>query len=616
MTSRLRWWRDRSIPPDEGGQAIVIIAFIMIALILFAGLALDAATIYAGQTRLKRAVDAAALAAVVELPNDVTARERSEQFMLANGFDVDDPQRVPLFQTQRIPASGYLQWAITATHRVPLNFLPVINFDHVDVTQGAVAEYRSLVDIYTSQTGGVGILGPVNLAIWGQWSNPRWGDVFSPQCWSCTTDDGATCNEVLTINDAGDVFDCPPGSWGPDVPDGFNPDHTELYNQFGEGYPFRLHIPPGYAEDEVQIEILDPDGYNMPIENVVEITTLGGDPVMVPLNEIDCDPSPGTPATENDQRDACLLANEDGNPYWFMRLDENRCFYTEDEGRPASYNEACNTQTEYRLFYYRQLADKSIVRRNIGSTYIGYADDDDDSAGTDMEWVVAWAVDISCNDGVYLGEECPPGPAQCCDVPDIVEGTDGTRSLRLEVDGVSGYSKNGFDIWAGPPPTSTIPTNVNERNVHLLLEENRGAHDSGGVVTYGSGYLPFTVNHSEPVTLTLAYVPPEAHGVKLNLYHFDNDSGSAAAPQAIDYYLFGVGEWHEVGTLSREGTFSTSDDYVYQPPSNRDHDSLPIPDEFYGAYLQALYQTEFLDSSSWRMEYEGVVGDVFVRLIR
>ena len=145
--------RGNPILRDEQGQAIVIIAFALIALVLFAGLALDAATIYAGQSRLKRAVDAAALAGVIELPSEAAAGARTRQFMLANGFDTDpDGGVISLFETSRLLSTEYMQWAVTATHRVPLHFLPLINFTHADVTEVAVAEYRSMVDIYTTQT--------------------------------------------------------------------------------------------------------------------------------------------------------------------------------------------------------------------------------------------------------------------------------------------------------------------------------------------------------------------------------------------------------------------------------------------------------------------------------
>jgi hypothetical protein len=570
-------------PPlsEEQGQAIIVIALAMIALFLFAGLALDAATVYAGQSKLKRAIDAAALAGVVELPNEEAAEARTRQFMQGNGFDVGDQEVLPLFETARIPSTEYLQWAVTATHRVPLHFLPIIDFNYAEVTEVAVAEYRSWVDIYTTQTGGRGIVGPVNLSNWGQYSNPRWGDAFTPICWTCDS----SC----------------PASAGTDpatCPDGPNPDHTELYNEFGQGYPFRIHIPPAYDSNEVQIELLDPDGYNRDINTDVTIKHPDGTMDVIDDEDIDCNPHGGGPS-DNDRRDACLVETGDQeNPYWFLRMDENRCFSENNGGRPsAGYTPAYNTQTEYRLYYHRQLPDQSIMREEI-STYEGGAND----LTTDMQWVVAWTIDIDCGDGA-------------CDVPDIAVTEDGSRSLYLEVDGVTGWSENGFDLWAGPTTTDTVPLNVNERNLYLL--NNPWSHDSGGIVTFGSGYLPLNVNldaASEPMTVTFAYVPPAAAGVGINVFHFDNDAGSLG--QAIHYYLQGVDEWHYEGTLSLNGTWSTSHDYDYQPPGSRDHDSAEVPEEFYGGYLKARYNTSFLDTSSWRLEYEGVVGDMFVRLIQ
>ncbi len=577
-------WKASSIVQDERGQAIVVIAFALVALVLFAGLALDAATVYAGQSRLKRAVDASALAGVIELPNEPASESRTRQFMLGNGLDPADPQVISLFETARIPSTQYMQWAVTATHRVPLHFLPIVNFRYAEVTEVAVAEYRSMVDIYTTQTGGRGIVGPVNLSNWGKYSNPRWGDAFTPLCWTCASGcsaDGGT--------DPSNPAKCPAGP---------NPDRSELYNEFGQGYPFRIHIPPGYASNRVQIELLDPDGYNQPIVGPVTIKRLDGSTTVVPLSSIDCNPYGGG-ANDNDRRDACmLLTGDQANPYWFLRMDENRCFSHLDGGRPSGgYNEAYNTQTEYRLYYHKEMADHSIMRQDLG-TYVGGAND----ASTDLKWVVAWNVDVNCGDGY-------------CDVPNIVVNEDGSRSLYLEVDGVSGWSENGFDLWAGPPPTDTIPTNVNERNIYLI--NNPSSHDSGGIVTYGSGYLPLNVNlnaAAQPIEVTFAFVPPEAAGVDINVFHFDNDAG--ALGQAIDYYLEGVSEWHHRGTLSLNGTWSTTQNYVYQPPATRDHDSLAVPTEFYGGYLKARYRTDFLDTSSWRLEYGGVVGDMFVRLIQ
>ena len=56
-------------PLNEKGQSIIIITFAFLGLIAMLGLALDLGLVYIEQTRIKRAVDAATLAGVVELPS-------------------------------------------------------------------------------------------------------------------------------------------------------------------------------------------------------------------------------------------------------------------------------------------------------------------------------------------------------------------------------------------------------------------------------------------------------------------------------------------------------------------------------------------------------------------
>ena len=52
---------------SEEGQSIVIIALILVALLVFAGIAVDVGFIFARNSQLQAAVDAAALAGVPEL---------------------------------------------------------------------------------------------------------------------------------------------------------------------------------------------------------------------------------------------------------------------------------------------------------------------------------------------------------------------------------------------------------------------------------------------------------------------------------------------------------------------------------------------------------------------
>ena len=71
---------------NQKGQSIVIMAFAFIGLIAMLGLALDLGLVYIERTQIKRAVDAATLAAVVELPNEENAYLRAIAYLDENGY--------------------------------------------------------------------------------------------------------------------------------------------------------------------------------------------------------------------------------------------------------------------------------------------------------------------------------------------------------------------------------------------------------------------------------------------------------------------------------------------------------------------------------------------------
>ena len=74
----------------ESGQSIVILVFAFVGLVAMLGLALDLGLLYVERIRLKRAVDAAALAGVVELPDEEQAMARGIEYLQLNGYDVGD----------------------------------------------------------------------------------------------------------------------------------------------------------------------------------------------------------------------------------------------------------------------------------------------------------------------------------------------------------------------------------------------------------------------------------------------------------------------------------------------------------------------------------------------
>lgn len=521
---------------SEGGQAIVIITVAMIVFIALLGLALDLGVIFVRRVQLSRAVDAAALAAVTELPNLEAAETVATEFFHANGFPNVDPAVIAGAGT--LTTTNCL--TVTATLTQSLFFMPIFGYDEALIPALAVAEYKSPVEMFVSQTGESGVEGVVNLSVFGPNTWTNYGDAFTP------------------------LYSDDPGTP--------NPYRDEMDGK----YTFRILIPPGFDDDHPRlfVEILDPDCYNRPNPPgdppEVEVRLVGGGTATRAL-----------PSDSRDRKNGCLIPTGDpANEYWFWRMDENR----EPFGNSNSYTAAYNTTTRYTLYY----EDAEGSRHDLATYTKGGAESD---ADTDLKWTLPAGfnpcVDADSTNCSY-----------CC--PDIAVAENGARSLFLEVEAIDGSSENGFDIWAGPQ--RALPKNVNERNVMLL--ENPELQSSGGVVVTAIGYLPLNVNTDTTFTVTLAYIPPEKAGVYIKVSNFDNDCpcGSACeaeqdAPRCVsgwgcrglDFYLEGVPDFHEYGIISRGNKWGEN---IFQ-----------IPDNFFGGYLRAVYLTSQTDTSSWRAEY-------------
>ena len=74
----------------EEGQSLIIFAFAILGLIAMMGLALDLSLVYIERVRISRTADAAALAAVVELPFEEEAIRRAVEFIELNGYTRDE----------------------------------------------------------------------------------------------------------------------------------------------------------------------------------------------------------------------------------------------------------------------------------------------------------------------------------------------------------------------------------------------------------------------------------------------------------------------------------------------------------------------------------------------
>jgi len=234
------------------------------------------------------------------------------------------------------------------------------------------------------------------------------------------------------------------------------------------------------------------------------------------------------------------ITKKDINPYWFLRIDENRGRGSAPGnggcGSPSSYNEAFNTRTTYQLYYYRQSSDGSIQRVNL-SSYTGQTGDgvrDNGDHNTDMRWVTPGdtagvPVDAGSPNSFVLNVSEDNAVS---DVPNImVELSTGVRYIYMDVTAISGASENGYEIWAGPS-TYAVNDDVNGRNIELIT--NPGAHTSKGVIVYGTGNLPMNSNTNNAVDIPLIYVGPEYAGQEIFIRLFDSDTG--ARPPVVFYF--------------------------------------------------------------------------------
>ena len=199
----MRRWGCRAAPSQgfaskEAGQSLVIVAFAFLGLVAMMGLAIDLGFLYIERIHMKRAVDAAVLAGVVELPDEEQAMARAIEYLRMNGFDIGvgardvavavmgctrnspsaqlstlvnrttpytyiaaavDPPRVTFlldtysFQTEHTCNKDQKQFgtaskiAITGTVRVPMHFMALFGFEDVPTEDNAIAQNITNLDV-------------------------------------------------------------------------------------------------------------------------------------------------------------------------------------------------------------------------------------------------------------------------------------------------------------------------------------------------------------------------------------------------------------------------------------------------------------------------------------
>jgi len=162
----------------EEGIALVWLAITLVLLIGMAGFGLDLGWIYLNTARTQKAVDAAALAGVVNLPGFIAQAEiDADDAAVANGYDPDGADTLTV-----TPLADNKLHAELRTQIDPI-FLGVLGFDHFNITREATAEYIKPVPLGNpNNCFGCPGVGDSWAAISSQFIHKEHGDPYSTQC--------------------------------------------------------------------------------------------------------------------------------------------------------------------------------------------------------------------------------------------------------------------------------------------------------------------------------------------------------------------------------------------------------------------------------------------------
>ena len=129
-------YRRRTRLKGEQGYVLIMAALLLLPLLAFTGFAVDVGSWYTYANRMQRAVDAAALAGVVWMPNDEKAEQVALETAKANGFDA---AAADIDITVTPVGSRRLRVYIHDTS-VPMYFSSLF-IHNVDIERQALAEY-------------------------------------------------------------------------------------------------------------------------------------------------------------------------------------------------------------------------------------------------------------------------------------------------------------------------------------------------------------------------------------------------------------------------------------------------------------------------------------------
>ncbi len=408
-------------------------------------------------------------------------------------------------------------------------------------------------------------------------------------------------------------------------------------------YRFRLRIPADYPDNIVRVELLDPDSINQ-AENVAEVvhsqTAQLTDPAQFPNYPVEMT------CSINNQKNVCYIdtgeANLVGsngitydhiNALWFMRVDENRGIGTDACASFPGYSPQTNTQTLFQLSYYTHPENGTSNQVVLGS-YTGQVGDsvrDNGDHDTDLRWVSPGAAQ-SFDQPTFVPAEAGSFEVDLTqDVSNIqVDPLTGEKVLYLDVTSLSGGSKNGFAIWAGPDDyANSIPSHVNDRNLYIL--NNPGSHAGKGIKVEAVENLPRQSSVSDHINFPVVDLGPEYAGQTITVTMFDLDVGTRppvrffmdtlafspddSAEDGINHALtdWAVSYGGSVDPLGRcfsGGASYTAECnnawinpvYTITLPSEQNCDSPETCMPFYGGQLQTRFRGGMADAHVWHVD--------------
>jgi Flp pilus assembly protein TadG len=537
------------------GQALVIVALAMTVLILFVGLGVDVANMMSKKSKLQSAVDSAALSGAQLLSGDTsvhpTAMQKAYQILTANNV----PTTTLNMNTTTVTFPRPSQISIHAVLKVDTYFMRLIPaFATMEVSADATADLNAFAEINAKPYGIAGVVNELNLMVWGPDSKRQNGDAYSP------------------INDRN------PSStnWADTIS---NTEHSEL----PYGYLFRVDVPSTYSNNELAVQIFDPDSYNREDDPPAWPTPVTIPPGVTPV----ATPTPPTPVPDNFATCGNPPANRDMTTYprggsynctsstsyttkdtgmflgsfntskgyrpAFWRVDEYRCGYATscaDEHR-TDYA----TTTKYSIWHFDPFitsafdnpTEMSDQGPNPVATYTanestGYGSTGYD--GTDLKWYQPPGFQIRlvgtagspCQNAAKAG-----ATGDCFD-----RESDGGFYLYIYVQGTGGSSENNYDLRVGPPQngyvcTTLVDSKTQSNNPSTSYSDgrercyvNRLYYDqtrSGTIQDWNDGGALIFAKHSLPVNLitgdafppVLTQINKNAAGQVLNVKHFDMD---------------------------------------------------------------------------------------------